>query len=169
MEAAPRLQRGGQLQCKNLHEFLRGLSPPLLDRLYGHPATCLAVFRELPGLAQVGVMRMLFLEQPLPHAAVGLWVKKEHSKEQADSQEMLLALRLWHPHTLPGGLPGWSCTPNSARTSASLCWGGAARGRTTPPHWAPINTPGLCPRWINTPRNVGRLYCISWWGPPARR
>ena len=45
MEAAPRLQRGGQLQCKNLHEFLRGLSPPLLDRLYGHPATCLAVFR----------------------------------------------------------------------------------------------------------------------------
>ena len=47
MEAAPRLQRGGQLQCKNLHEFLRGLSPPLLDRLYGHPATCLAVFRSV--------------------------------------------------------------------------------------------------------------------------
>ncbi|KAM4876254.1 general transcription factor IIH subunit 4-like, partial [Sylvia borin] len=77
MEAAvaPRVQ----LQCKNLQEFLRGLSPPTLDRLYGHPATCLAVFRELPGLAQAGVLRMLFLEQPLPQAAVGLWVKKEHS------------------------------------------------------------------------------------------
>ncbi|KAM6038236.1 general transcription factor IIH subunit 4 isoform 3-T3 [Chlamydotis macqueenii] len=42
--APPRLPRG-QLRCKNLHEFLRGLSPALLDRLYGHPATCLAVFR----------------------------------------------------------------------------------------------------------------------------
>ncbi|NXS77940.1 TF2H4 factor, partial [Erpornis zantholeuca] len=68
------------LQCKNLQEFLRGLSPSTLDRLYGHPATCLAVFRELPGLAQAGIMRMLFLEQPLPQAAVGLWVKKEHSR-----------------------------------------------------------------------------------------
>ncbi|XP_050190563.1 general transcription factor IIH subunit 4-like [Myiozetetes cayanensis] len=55
-----------------------GAEPPVLDRLYGHPATCLAVFRELPGLAQAGVMRMLFLEQPLPQAAVALWVKKEH-------------------------------------------------------------------------------------------
>lgn len=31
-------------------------------------------------MAQAGVMRMLFLEQPLPQAAVTLWVKKEHSK-----------------------------------------------------------------------------------------
>ncbi|XP_066064807.1 general transcription factor IIH subunit 4 isoform X4 [Chamaea fasciata] len=85
MEAAvaPRVQ----LQCKNLQEFLRGLSPPTLDRLYGHPATCLAVFRELPGLAQAGVMRMLFLEQPLPQAAVGLWVKKEHSRGKAWSDD----------------------------------------------------------------------------------
>lgn len=41
---APRAPRA-QLQCQNLHQFLRGLSPPLLDRLYGHPAPCLAVFR----------------------------------------------------------------------------------------------------------------------------
>ncbi|KAM6038235.1 general transcription factor IIH subunit 4 isoform 2-T2 [Chlamydotis macqueenii] len=84
--APPRLPRG-QLRCKNLHEFLRGLSPALLDRLYGHPATCLAVFRELPALAQAAVMRMLFLEQPLPQAAVALWVKKEHSKGKAWSDD----------------------------------------------------------------------------------
>ena len=34
-----------QLQCKNLHEYLRELSPEILDRLYNHPATCLAVYR----------------------------------------------------------------------------------------------------------------------------
>ncbi|KAF3834401.1 hypothetical protein F7725_025605 [Dissostichus mawsoni] len=35
-----------QLQCKNLHEYLRELSPEVLDRLYDHPATCLAVYRD---------------------------------------------------------------------------------------------------------------------------
>ncbi|XP_049889951.1 general transcription factor IIH subunit 4 isoform X4 [Epinephelus moara] len=35
-----------QLQCKNLHEYLRELSPEILDRLYNHPATCLAVYRD---------------------------------------------------------------------------------------------------------------------------
>lgn len=47
MESSP--VRGGlnrvHLQCRNLQEFLGGLSPGILDRLYGHPATCLAVFR----------------------------------------------------------------------------------------------------------------------------
>lgn len=47
MESTP--ARGGlnraHLQCRNLQEFLGGLSPGVLDRLYGHPATCLAVFR----------------------------------------------------------------------------------------------------------------------------
>lgn len=37
-------------------------------------------YRELPSLAKNWVMRMLFLEQPLPQAAVALWVKKEFSK-----------------------------------------------------------------------------------------
>lgn len=33
------------LQCKNLHQYLRELCPEILDRLYNHPATCLAVYR----------------------------------------------------------------------------------------------------------------------------
>lgn len=98
-----------QLQCKNLHQYLRELSPDLLDRLYNHPATCLAVYRyqgqahacsrvvrafvnvklfltslilcrELPSLSKNFVMRMLFLDQPLPQAAVSLWVNKDNQK-----------------------------------------------------------------------------------------
>lgn len=36
--------------------------------------------RELPALAKNYVMRMLFLDQPLPQAAVALWVKKDCQK-----------------------------------------------------------------------------------------
>lgn len=36
--------------------------------------------RELPPLAQSLVLRLLFLELPLPQAALGLWVKKEHER-----------------------------------------------------------------------------------------
>lgn len=96
-----------QLQCKNLHQYLKELSPDILDRLYNHPATCLAVYRfgskatcmplcafadfvlfvwcvlplrELPSLSKNFVMRMLFLDQPLPQAAVALWVNKDSQK-----------------------------------------------------------------------------------------
>ncbi|CAI9578958.1 unnamed protein product [Staurois parvus] len=96
-----------QLKCKNLHEFLQELSPGVLDRLYNHPATCLAVFRELPSLAKNYVMRMLFLEQPLPQAAVALWVKKENHKEHEENTHILSGLRLWHTQQLPGGLQGF--------------------------------------------------------------
>ncbi|XP_059558108.1 general transcription factor IIH subunit 4 isoform X2 [Myotis daubentonii] len=113
MESTP--SRGGlnraHLQCRNLQEFLGGLSPGVLDRLYGHPATCLAVFRELPSLAKNWVMRMLFLEQPLPQAAVALWVKKEFSKAQEESTGLLSGLRIWHTQLLPGGLQGLILNP----------------------------------------------------------
>ncbi|GAB1301005.1 General transcription factor IIH subunit 4 [Apodemus speciosus] len=113
MEITP--SRGGlnraHLQCRNLQEFLGGLSPGVLDRLYGHPATCLAVFRELPSLAKNWVMRMLFLEQPLPQAAVALWVKKEFSKAQEESTGLLSGLRIWHTQLLPGGLQGLILNP----------------------------------------------------------
>ncbi|XP_010959880.1 general transcription factor IIH subunit 4 isoform X2 [Camelus ferus] len=113
MESTP--SRGGlnrvHLQCRNLQEFLGSLSPGVLDRLYGHPATCLAVFRELPSLAKNWVMRMLFLEQPLPQAAVALWVKKEFSKAQEESTGLLSGLRIWHTQLLPGGLQGLILNP----------------------------------------------------------
>lgn len=35
------------LQCKNLHDYLKTRPPELLERLYNHPAICLAVYRYL--------------------------------------------------------------------------------------------------------------------------
>ncbi|XP_077404370.1 general transcription factor IIH subunit 4 isoform X2 [Vanacampus margaritifer] len=100
-----------QLQCKNLHEYLRELSPEILDRLYNHPATCLAVYRELPPLAKNYVMRMLFLDQPLPQAAVALWVNKESQKNHDECVSVLAGLRLWHSQQLQGGLQGYILNP----------------------------------------------------------
>uniref|UniRef100_A0A672MWU3 General transcription factor IIH subunit 4 n=1 Tax=Sinocyclocheilus grahami TaxID=75366 RepID=A0A672MWU3_SINGR len=97
-----------QLQCKNLHEYLKELSPEILDRLYNHPATCLAVYRELPSLAKNYVMRMLFLDHPLPQAAVALWVKKDNHDQCVS---VLTGLRLWHSQHLQGGLQGFVLNP----------------------------------------------------------
>uniref|UniRef100_A0A3Q2ZE13 General transcription factor IIH subunit 4 n=1 Tax=Kryptolebias marmoratus TaxID=37003 RepID=A0A3Q2ZE13_KRYMA len=117
-----------QLQCKNLHEYLRELSPDVLDRLYNHPATCLAVFRlELPSLAKNYVMRMLFLDQPLPQAAVALWVRKDSQRDHDECVSVLTGLRLWHSQQLQGGLQGYTLNPvfkDNLRTA--LLGGGTA-------------------------------------------
>ncbi|XP_078271788.1 general transcription factor IIH subunit 4 [Rhinoraja longicauda] len=100
-----------KLQCRNLHEYMRSLSPAILDRLYNHPATCLAVFRELSSLARNYVMRLLFLDQPLPQAAVTFWVKKDNQRDHDDCMGTVTGLRLWHSQQLPGGLQGLVLNP----------------------------------------------------------
>ena len=67
--------------CSNLTDYLRGLGNDHGWNVYQHPATCLAVFRELPKLAQQFVMRLLFVEQPIPNAVVMSWVIKSSSLE----------------------------------------------------------------------------------------
>uniref|UniRef100_A0A1A8IHP0 General transcription factor IIH subunit 4 n=1 Tax=Nothobranchius kuhntae TaxID=321403 RepID=A0A1A8IHP0_NOTKU len=116
-----------QLQCKNLHEYMKELSPDVLDRLFNHPATCLAVYRELPKLAQNYVIRMLFLDQPLPQAAVALWMKKEGQRDHDECVSVLTGLRLWHSQQLQGGLQGYTLNPvfkDNLRTA--LLGGGTA-------------------------------------------
>ncbi|XP_021169995.1 general transcription factor IIH subunit 4 isoform X3 [Fundulus heteroclitus] len=115
-----------QLQCKNLHEYLRELNPEILDRLYNHPATCLAVYRELPSLAKNYVMRMLFLDQPLPQAAVALWVKKDSQRDHDDCVSVLTGLRLWHSHHLQGGLQGYILNPVFKDNLGTALLGGEA-------------------------------------------
>ncbi|XP_078455828.1 general transcription factor IIH subunit 4 isoform X1 [Lampetra fluviatilis] len=101
----------GLLACRNLHEFLRGLEARALDRLYAHPAPCLALLRELSPLARNYVMRMLFLETPLPTAAIDSWVCKDAQKAHEESAQLLRELRVWQDHVIPGGLPGLVLNP----------------------------------------------------------
>ena len=71
------------LECKNLHDYLQTLQSDQLDNLYNHPATCLAVFRELPPLAKQIVMRLLFVQQAVPQAVVSSWVTAQPSLTQS--------------------------------------------------------------------------------------
>ena len=71
------------LECKNLHDYLQSLQGDQLDSLYNHPATCLAVFRELPPLAKQIVMRLIFVQQAVPQAVISSWVTQNYSKELA--------------------------------------------------------------------------------------
>ena len=64
--AAKAAAQARSLECKNLHDYLKTLPADSLDQLYNTPATCLAVFRELPALAKQFVMRLLHVQQAVP-------------------------------------------------------------------------------------------------------
>ena len=100
------------LECKNLHDYLKTLPSEVLDQLYNHPATCLAVFRftsvqyfvivttffvlfrELPGLAKQFIMRLLHVQQAVPQAVVSSWVTHQYAQESQTSKETLTSLRV---------------------------------------------------------------------------
>ncbi|XP_071948018.1 general transcription factor IIH subunit 4-like [Antedon mediterranea] len=100
-----------QLDCKDLHAYLRSLSPAILDKLYDNPATCLAVFRELLPLSKHYVMRVVFVDQPISKTAISSWVSNQHQQEHNQAARVLSDLRIWHDRTLPGGLAGWVLNP----------------------------------------------------------
>lgn len=101
------LTTSNALKCKDLHAYLKALSPATLDKLYTHPATCLAVFRELPIISRHYIIRLLFVEQPVPQAVVSSWNEQKYVKEHLEALEALTALHIWTDSSLPGGLPGW--------------------------------------------------------------
>ena len=82
------------LECKNLHDYLKTLPSEVLDQLYNHPATCLAVFRELPALAKQFIMRLLHVQQAVPQAVVSSWVTHQFAQDSQASKDTLTSLRV---------------------------------------------------------------------------
>ncbi|VEL12637.1 unnamed protein product [Protopolystoma xenopodis] len=80
----------------SLFEYIKSLDIFILDGLYGHPPTCLVIFRELPELAKHLVLRLLFIEQAIPKSIVSSWVSKEAQQSFTDSCKALTDLRIWH-------------------------------------------------------------------------
>ena len=96
------------LSCSTLISYLKTLDAETLSDLYNHPATCLAVFRELPDLAKQFVMRLFYVEQAVPQAVVLSWVNQANFGDKAkESSTALTDLGIWKEAAMPGGLPAW--------------------------------------------------------------
>ncbi|XP_030764948.1 general transcription factor IIH subunit 4 [Sitophilus oryzae] len=112
------------LECKNLYDYLKTRPPNTLERLYNHPAICLAVYRELPELARQYVIRILFVEQPVPQAVVASWGSQSFAREHNYVTKVLTELNVWMEGSLPGGLIGWILSPTFKRNLKIALLGG---------------------------------------------
>lgn len=99
------------LECQSFLDYLRSKQPATLEGLYSHPSICLAIYRELPELARQVIIRIMFVEQPVPQAIVSSWVLQSHAKEHTNSVRTLSDLALWRNVAIQGGLPAWELTP----------------------------------------------------------
>ncbi|XP_065187328.1 general transcription factor IIH subunit 4-like isoform X2 [Sycon ciliatum] len=123
-----------RLQGIDLHGFLQSLSADTLDRLYAHPAACIAVFRELPALDKHYIMRVLFSEQVVPEKLILSWCKPGQKSSHEQGVERLRRLRIWFLEELAGGHKGLrlsSIFREGLRTA--LCGGGKAWFKPVPP------------------------------------
>lgn len=91
------------LTCKNLQDYLKSLSRDTLDRLYNHPATCLAVFRELPALSRQFILRLLFVNKPVAQVLLASWIPQHDAgrdvgdiaAEHRQGTQVLLDMCIW--------------------------------------------------------------------------
>nr|CAD7455154.1 unnamed protein product [Timema tahoe] len=58
-------------------------------------------------IARHYVIRILFVEQPVPQAVVASWVAQAYCKEHVYVTRSLSDLQVWQEAAIPGGLPGW--------------------------------------------------------------
>ncbi|RDD43447.1 General transcription factor IIH subunit 4 [Trichoplax sp. H2] len=113
------------LTLQGLHQYLKSLPAIILDKLYNHPAACLATFRELSQLAKHYVMRTLFTIQAIPTSTISAWVNSQHQKEHQAALNQLTEIRIWQSHTLPGGMQGIKLNESfRANLKTALCGGG---------------------------------------------
>ncbi|KAH8378824.1 hypothetical protein KR009_001670 [Drosophila setifemur] len=119
------VQSPANLECKDFQEYLRTRqTPETLDRLYNYPPICLAVFRELPEIARQFIIRILFVDQPVPQAVVTSWGAQRCAKEQTDATSCLTALYVWRVTAIPGGLTAWELSPTFKKSMRQVLLGG---------------------------------------------
>ena len=97
------------LEYKDLTSYITSLPKTVIEKIFEHPTTCLAIFRlveftvklscenlskklapkflklfiylrELPELAKVFVIRLLLLNQEVPQSTVNSWVDPKYQK-----------------------------------------------------------------------------------------
>eukprot|EP00116_Pleurobrachia_bachei_P015097 sb/3475359/ len=83
------------VKIRTIHEYVQKLPHGTQDRLYTHPATCLALYRSLSPTAQQYVSRLLFLASPVPVDTLTSWTVSPSDKTNLDATKQLKSARLW--------------------------------------------------------------------------
>lgn len=68
------------LHCPTLQEYLLAKPVELLEKLYEYPSICMAVYRELSEYGKHYVIRILYLDQPVPQAVITSWGMQQYAK-----------------------------------------------------------------------------------------
>lgn len=123
LKSAEALQ-SANLECIDLQGYLKTKPSSVIESLYNHPSICLAVYRELPEIARQFVIRILFVEQPVPQAVITSWTSQLYSKEHAMATSVLSDLVIWRSAAIPGGLPAWELTPTFKKNLKIALLGG---------------------------------------------
>ncbi|CAF1179907.1 unnamed protein product [Adineta steineri] len=91
-------------QFANLQEYISSLPTNVTQNIYGHPASCLAIFRELPVLARTIIMRFICLPnseltgqpQPISQGVASSWINPSHQNTYKNITRMLVKLGIWN-------------------------------------------------------------------------
>lgn len=108
------------LECIDLQRYLKSKPTNVIESLYNHPSICLAVYRELPEIARQFVIRILFVEQPVPQAIITSWTTELHPTATGTLSELVI----WRTAGIPGGLPGWELMPTFKKNLKIALLGG---------------------------------------------
>lgn len=124
MDTRTELVKPVDLECIDLQRYLKSKPTNVIESLYNHPSICLAVYSELPEIARQFVIRILFVEQPVPQAVIASWTSQLYSKEHGQATSTLSELMVWRSVAIPGGLPGWELMPTFKKNMKIALLGG---------------------------------------------
>lgn len=124
MDAKTELSKPVDLECIDLQRYLKSKTSTVIESFYNHPSICLAVYRELPEIARQFVIRILFVEQPVPQAVIASWTSQLHSKEHSNATSTLTDLVIWRSVAIPGGLPAYELMPTFKKNLKIALLGG---------------------------------------------
>ena len=93
------------IEHKDLTNYIASLPKAIVEKIFIHPTTCLAIFRELPELAKIFVSRLLMLNQEVPQETVNSWVNSKHKQSTIEATKILKNLGVLQDVTSQGGMP----------------------------------------------------------------
>jgi transcription initiation factor TFIIH subunit 4 len=100
------------IEHKDLTNYITSLPKAIIEKIFTHPTTCLAVFRELPELAKIIVTRLVFLNQEVLQDTVNSWVNLKYKENANKATSILTNLGILQDKSSQGGIPVWVLKPS---------------------------------------------------------